>query len=523
MNGFYFYNLYGESTMKKMIVIVIMLGTFLSTGIVGCSSTEEPAEPIIFSVLYNEEENTPFQTEWLILEEYENRQNVILNVHLRDDADYGTAITQTFESGNIPDIVLKVWPDTIKNYASAGTLLAFSDYESLMPNFMDYIKKHNLESELDKLRLANGKYYILPGYQRENQVQQWTYRRDIFKKNGLEIPNTYNELFDALVYLKEIYPDTTPITASWGGAHLFAMMGAGYDIPAGWDGTRSYNEAENRWQFAPATENYKELYRFLNRCYQAEILDPDIFTQNNEDYYNKIQDGRALVTVTWITPGFDGWNAKLEENGFPDGEWAALPVPESTIGIRALPAVDPFKKGLVVPARVINEPYFEDLLIFLDWAVYSEEGRTLTTWGIEGTTFENTPNGKAYLPNIKTPKNPEGMLDITAEYGLNTLFNLTENEEFEDYKKPPEIVAFLDRSLSAGETAKLAPQLELDSNAIEAIRILDEKIAPYTAETGQLFIIGELSIDEDWDGYISELEKKGYKTLEEIWNASWEE
>ena len=147
--------------MKRIIIVVVMLGIFLATGIVGCSPTEEPAEPIVLSILYNEREDSPFQEDWLILEEYEKRQNVALDVRLGDDADYGKVIAQTFESGNIPDIVLKVWPDAIENYASAGTLLAFSDYESLMPNFMAYIKEHNLESELDKLRLDNGKYYIL--------------------------------------------------------------------------------------------------------------------------------------------------------------------------------------------------------------------------------------------------------------------------------------------------------------------------------------------------------------------------
>ncbi|MCD4673607.1 MAG: hypothetical protein K8R77_13160, partial [Anaerolineaceae bacterium] len=147
---------------------------------------------------------------------------------------------------------------------------------------------------------------------------------------------------------------------------------------------------------------------------------------------------------------------------------------------------------------------------------------TLTSWGVEGTTFENTPNGKAFLPNIKTPKNPEGTLDITEEYGLNTLFDLNENEEFEDYKKPPETVTFLEISLKAGDTAEMAPQLKLDSNAIEAIRIVDEKIAPYVAETSQDFVTGDLSIDKYWDEYLTELEKRGYKTLEEIWNAAWE-
>ncbi len=508
--------------MQRLIVVAVLLGVGLSMGIVGCSPTEKPAEPIVLTVLYNEREARPFQEEWLILEEYRKRQNVVLNVQVGDDADYGRIINQTFESGNIPDIVLKVWPDSIENYAAAGILLPFSDYENLMPNFRAYIKEHNLASELDKLRLSNGKYYILPGYQRKIQVQQWIYRRDIFEEQGIEIPNTYAELFEALVYLKEIYPDTTPLTASWGGAHLFAMMGAGYGIPAGWAGTRDYNYEEDRWQFAPATENYRELYRFLNRCYAAGILDPAIFTQSNEDFNHKLQDGRALVTVTWITSGFSSWNETLRENGFPAGEWAALPVPESTLGIKALPPVNPFRKGLVVPARVINESYFEELLKFLDWAVYSEEGLTLTTWGVEGVTFENTPEGKTYLLTIKTSNNPAGTLDITEEYGCDTLFNLNENVEFEDYKKPPEIVAFLARSLAAGETAEMAPQLALEANAIEALRIIDTEITPYVAAASQDFITGRLSIDEDWAGYLAALEKRGYKTMEEIWNIAWE-
>jgi putative aldouronate transport system substrate-binding protein len=507
--------------MKKTLVVAILLGTILSTNIVGCRPTKEPAEPTVFSVLYNEREATPLQQDWLILEEYQKRHNVVLDVRLANDADYEKATIQTLESGNMPDIILKVWPDPIKSYASTGVLLPFSDYENLMPNFMAYVKEHGLESELDNLRLDNGKYYVLPGYQREIQVQQWIYRRDIFERHNLEIPKTYDELFDSLVHLKEIYPDSTPITASWGGAHLFAMMGTGYGIPAGWNGTRYYNSGENRWQFAPATENYQALYGFLNRCYRAGILDPAIFTQEDTDYINKLTDGRALVTVTWITSGFGSWNETLEKNGFPDAEWAALPVPESTIGIKALPPVNPFRKGLVVPSRVINEPYFKDLLAFLDWAVYSQEGMTLTTWGVEGTTFEDTPDGKAFLPDIQTPKNPGGTLDATKEYGLDTLFNLNENAEFEDFKKPPEIVAFLDESLKAQDTAEMAPPLELDSNTIEAIRIIDERITPYVVETSGYFVTGELDINKDWDRYLLELEKRGYKTLEEIWNAAW--
>ena len=503
---------------KKVLITLI----FISVFVVGCTpKVSTPAEPIVFSVLYNDREATPFQKDWRILEEYQKRQNVVLDIRLGDDSDYEKAIIQALESGDIPDIILKVWPNTIESYANAGVLLPFSDYENQMPNYAAYIKAHNLQSELDRLRLSNGKYYILPGYQRQIQVQQWIYRRDVFEANHLAIPTTYDELFDSLVMLKEIYPDSTPITTLWGGAHLFAMMGAGYGIPAGWSGTSYFNAVENRWQFAPATENYRAMLTFLNRCYEAGILDPAFFTQSDEEFYTKLQDGRAFVTVTWISSGFSNWNAKLVENGFPDGEWAPLPVPESTIGIRALPGVDPFRKGLVVPSRVINEPYFEDLLRFLDWAVYSEEGRTLTTWGIEGLTFENTPDGKEYLPSILTPKNPDGTVDISKEYGFDQLFNLAENEEFEDYKKPAEIAAFLGKSLEAKEAAALSPQLQLDAQSIEAIGLINEKLNPYSADASTKFITGELDIEKDWNAYLEDLALRGYKTVEDIWNNAW--
>lgn len=206
--------------MKRALVVGVLLAMLLSVGIVEGSSI---TKPIVLSVLYNERAASPFQDDWLILEEYAKRRNVTLDVQVGDDADYETALVRTIESGSIPDIVLKVWPDTIKSYANSGILLAFSDYEHLMPHFSSYIEERDLGSELDKLRLENGKYYILPGYQRTIQVQQWVYRRDLFEAHGLGVPDTYDDLFASLVFLKGIYPDATPITACWGGGHTYSL------------------------------------------------------------------------------------------------------------------------------------------------------------------------------------------------------------------------------------------------------------------------------------------------------------
>jgi putative aldouronate transport system substrate-binding protein len=500
----------------RMFCILALFATLLT----GCTAPRLPAaQPVEFSVLYNERAAQPFQPDWLILDEYRKQQNVVLDVQTGDDADFARAIIQALESEDIPDIILKVWPEQAETYAASGLLLPFSDYEDKMPHFMAYIKQHGLEGELDKLRLDNGKYYILPGYRRQIQVQQWIYRQDLFAEHGLATPTTYDELFDALVYLKEQYPDSTPITTPWGGAHLLAMLGAGYGIPAGWAGVRDFNPETYTWRYAPATDEYRELHRFLHRAYAAGILDAEFFTQNDEEFTNKLTDGRAFATVTWITSGFKKWDEALHANGIPAGKWAPFPVPASTLGHKALPPVDPFRKGLIVPARMADDPDFERLLQFLDWAIYAEDGMALTTWGVKDVTYAETPNGKTFLPGPAASTGP--VTDYTAAYGLETMFNLNENEEFEDFKKPAEIVEFLDASLAAEDAAPMEPNLKLDASAIEAIRLLNEKIDPYVANASHAFITGEMEIEADWDAYLQGLEKRGYTTLEEIWNSTW--
>lgn len=508
-----------EDVMKRKLVVIIVLTAFLLSSCTPILASQ--SHPVTFSVLYNNLADVPFRNDWLILQEYYKRQNVSLDVRLGDDKAFDKAITQALDSADIPDIILKCWPEQVDSYANNGLLLPFSDYENLMPYFKAYIAKNNLQPELDKLKMKNGKYYILPGYKREIQVQQWIYREDIFEKNGLNAPTTYDELYDSLVVLKKLYPASTPITAYWNGAHLFAMMGAGYGIPSGWAGATYYNVKEDVWQYSPATNNFKELYRFLNRCYSAGVLDPAIFTQDDKAFYLKLVDGSALVTVTWITSGFDTWNASLKDNGFPDGKWAALPVMASTIGIKGLPPLDRYKKGVVVPARVASEPYFDELLKFLDWAIYSPEGITLTSWGVEGITYTSSIAGKAFVSTIKTPKNPNGTVDSSAEYGLNRFFDMVEDPSFEDYKKPAEIVDFLNTSLKNNETLPLNPHLKLDMDDSKVAGIINDMLTPYLAEASMKFIIGELSIDRDWDTYIKGLESNGYKTLEEIWNTAW--
>lgn len=486
----------------------------------GCSKSEIEEKSFDFSLLFNSRSESPYSEQWPIWDEYEKRRGVLFDVTIGDDSDYRWYVVKALESDSPPDIILKVFPEEIAEYANKGLVLPISDYVEDMPFFQSYIAEHSLEEEIESLKQEDGKYYVLPGYQRAIQVQQWIYREDLFTAAGLGIPQTYEELFSDLVILYEQYPDSTPLSACWGGAHLYSMMGAGYGITSGWSGNRSFNEQTKRWEYAPATEAYREMYRFLHRCYEADLFALDEINQTVESFIEKLTDNSIFFTPTWISSGFDSWNTKLVENGYQGAQWSVLPVLESTVGLKTLPPVNRFRKGLVISSKVLEKPYLDELISFIDWAVYSEEGQTLTTWGIEGETFEFTEDGPRYLPEMQSFMNPEGERSIYIEYGLDQIFNLCENEELEDLKKPADIVSFLERSEMNEETLPIDPILELSPLELDTISKIDESIDAYANNASIRFITGELDIEGDWEEYLAELGMLGYQSLETIWNTA---
>lgn len=498
----------------------VFLSSLLCLLLVCTSCTSEQEEPLSFSLLYNDREAHPFSEDWLILQEYQKRMGVRFEVILGDDDDYHEALVREMGSSDPPEVILKIWPDQVSGFAEQGRLLPVSDYTEYMPWFNAYVQEHGLEAELERLRMADGKYYILPGYKREIQVQQWVYRKDLFEKHGLGIPENYDELFAALVVLKEQYPHSSPMSACWEGAHLYAMMSAGYGITGGWNGYRSFNEGTGRWEFSPATDAYRQMYRFLHRCVQAGLLYPDELNQSSDDFYRRIKDGDIFFTVSWISSGLASWNRSMQEKGLEGAFWAPIPVLESTIGISALPPVDRYRKGLAINSAVKGRPDFEKLLSFIDWAVYSPEGRLLTTWGVEGETFEQTPAGPAFLEGIRGPRDPDGMIDPSGAYGLDLLFNLCEDEYYEDHKRPEYITSFLKASLERGDAAPLDPPVVLSSLEREALDRIRVALDDYVKRSSEQFLTGEMSLEDDWVRYVQELERLGYRSFENLWNRS---
>lgn len=69
------------------------------------------------------------------------------------------------------------------------------------------------------------------------------------------------------------------------------------------------------------------------------------------------------------------------------------------------------------------------------------------------------------------------------------------------------------------ETATYMP---LTSEETEQLADIQTNLSTYVEECTAKFLIGDMDIDKDWDTYINELEKIGYKTVVEVYQTSYD-
>src|SRR5690606_24025725 len=106
----------------------------------------------------------------------------------------------------LPDLMFMTSFTTANRYGQDGALVNILDYLDIMPNFSKWLEMYPEIKE--RYLAADGGMYMFPnqGFGETNRII-WLYRDDIFRKHNLQIPNTYDELYDVLKKLKELYPD----------------------------------------------------------------------------------------------------------------------------------------------------------------------------------------------------------------------------------------------------------------------------------------------------------------------------
>ncbi|UUZ80168.1 extracellular solute-binding protein [Paenibacillus sp. P26] len=231
-------------------------------------------------------------------------------------ADWGQKKGTLLASGDVPDLF--VGPNVI-------TDADFAQFQGLFQDLTDLVKKDAPNVQMmfnDKPETKviatqpDGKIYGLPKYQRfwpASATRQFINKKWL-DNLGLKMPTTWDELYDVLVAFKEKDANgngdpNDEIPMDWpggiGGYFNPAVLLGSEGITLSDGSPQGYYVEDGKVKNFLIDDRFKNLVVFLNKCYAAGLINPEVFTH---DYtkYQSIARGTgdtAKVGFTW------GWVA----------------------------------------------------------------------------------------------------------------------------------------------------------------------------------------------------------------------
>lgn len=262
------------------------------------------------------------------------------------------------------------------------------------PEFMDLID----ESSVLAATKEDGNFYTLYTHMRDEAY--WAdptapvsygepdlmMRSDIMEAIGNPTIESLDDFYNALVSVKEMYPDFTPyLQPAVNASAIMGWMDADFNYS-------DFAVDENGKLYMPILDREKmEAYlAFENKLVREGLMSVEGLTYDFEKQKQAILAGKVFATAAQIYD-VDLFNADLAATGNEELFYVALDKPLTYEGeIQYAPVyVSPGFAGLYITTACENPERLIQLMEFMR----SPEGDRLTQWGVEGLDYELNEDG----------------------------------------------------------------------------------------------------------------------------------
>jgi putative aldouronate transport system substrate-binding protein len=473
-------------------------------------------EPVSFTMLYNNHPNYPIKKDWLFWAELQKRTNATFTTTDVPLSDYNNKRSLMIGAGDAPLIMGKTYPSQEDPFVSSGTILAVSDYLDLMPHFKDRIEKWNLKADVDTRRQEDGKFYLLPGV----HEKLWTdyslaIRTDILSKLSLEAPKTWDDLYTVLKAMKTAYPDTYPLSdrfskspASEPAGALFSVIGEAYKVWAGWNYQAgvSWDYDAKKYFFTGASDQYRQVLEYLNKLVKEGLMDPESFTQDDDQARQKLAQGKSFVLSANAQAIVNDYRKDLAN--IPGATIAKIPRPIGPLGEQRL-GTGRLENGVMLSRKARDSKNFVAMMQLLDWVHYSDAGQEFARWGVEGVTYTKDASGKRTLaPDVDVlGLNPSGTKHLQKDFGFyNGIFAYGGTTELVGSFFSEEEKQFQETT-NAREMLEVPPPYPFTDVEREQVTLIQTPLKDYVMQQSLRFALGQRPLTE-WSAYLSELKGK---------------
>ena len=486
-------------------------------------TTEAPkADPVKITIYYPDSSTAPFKADWLALQETAKLANAEVTIEAIPEGDYSTPVNLALDTQeDCPDVIM--FQEIYGSKAALcmnGGVVAISDYSEWTPNFNAAAEKFGLTDQVNNLKLADGKRYIMPSLHESLEYSGGLIlRTDFLEANGFEAPKTFDDLYEILKAYKEQNPDSYPMVHYLASYITHRMIMPAWGCPVGYWvppylGPIAWDYETETYYNTGSSDAYREYLKFMNKLSAEGLLDPE--ASADDVWSAKLTSGAAICTYAYYDQ-IAGLEAASDIEGFDLDLYLPLEGPAGALGENRGQAY----RGLLFPAPTAEREDFEQVVRAIDTMFYSEEAVKIWSIGVEGVTY-NVVDGEIVFVDevLNAPEGAGKYLQQNYGCGLSG-FQSVWPDEYTLMKQGEEYAEIYAAAAAMNANQPYAPEPWFDDFASEESGILGYgPMFDLTETCREQFILGDLDVNDDavWADYCAQLEESGLQAYLDLYN-----
>jgi len=525
-----------RKTMKKGLVLLLTLVLMVTSAGLGRGAIAQAedaaaftpaqfplAEPItlnIFSWFWGD-----FNPDNALVKEFERLTNIKLVYNAPADGyEEKESLMLTSDSKDWPDIMLlgvsggRSVAEISRLYGQAGKFVNISKYASKLPNLSAYYQTYPESKTL--FQDENGESYIFPYiYPYRTIPTGFFVNAKAFEANNIAAPTNTEELYQAARKLKEVYPNSYPVT-SYTVAETLTVWSRVF----GTSPSVSYYSDKDAYAFGPLMPEYKEMLEYLSKLYAEGLYDPQFpqYVFAGDDWRQTLASQKSFITESYV------WEMQYENSNSVNSIAKSMDMSDKVDFQYIKPLMHNGKDskywgmstvspwyGMVIKAE---SPYVNEILSLLDWEL-SEKFFNLLGYGIEGVTYDMV-NGEPQFKDTITTTSEEGKTTMSDYMSFYAGVNIAEI-----YPDPLGWKANLENftGYTMDEMAEFAVWPEswtvtFDQDTKDAQSLIMTPVTTIVEEMSYKFISGEIGFDQ-YDAFIEQIKGLGIDSVVDQYNA----
>lgn len=494
--------------MKRILSLLMVIALLLTASALAEATSRVTEEEVTLTFMRSENAAVPFVADTPAYRQVLERTGVKLEITEISSSDYNTKMMALYASDSLPDI-FDGFNMTKREMAEDGMILDLTDLiAEYAPNIT---KAYEAYPNLYRT-MVDGRIYSLPRFRMDQNLEAGAspfIRMDLLKESGLPIPTTWDELYDTLAQLGEMYG-----MIGWGARGTGRILGTWTYLWMDSFGAHygAYKDDDDVWHIGRAEPEYKDAIAFLHKMIENKVLDPEFLNMSSNVWQEGLSSGKYLFWYDNATFA-SGINSALA-NFQPGAYFEPLPLLENPYGnIQSYKQPTHYTDRFYVSANTADPVL---VIKFLNWC-YSEEAAITFAYGREGETyFINEAGEPQYTQEILDHylSLDDSYYQACSELGLNDCYFTTAwlNLPTEAFRATAGnaidakyIFEFYYEDLMDGTIVEMDVEPPLSPEQTARIQEIQQEINSLSETEFSKFVMGTRSMDE-YDDFIATIE-----------------